>query len=54
MFTSLSPGNLNFSPPLEEALILASANGFVGLDLSISALLARADHTSQQDVLDLL
>ncbi len=50
MFTSLSPGALGFSVPLDEGLRLAADNGFAGLDLPLAELLERAERTSTGDV----
>jgi len=52
MFKSLSTGALSFSAPFDEALRLASANGFAGLDLPLAELLQRAADTSVQDITD--
>src|SRR5579871_690918 len=50
MFTSLNTGTLGFSAPFDEALGLARANGFAGLDLPLAALLTLADETSVDEV----
>ena len=52
MFTSLGPGMLEIVAPFEEALDLASTNGFEGLDLPLAELLERAARTSVQHVKD--
>ncbi len=39
MFTSLDPGPLAISAPLDEALHLAATNGFAALDLPVHELL---------------
>jgi len=52
MFKSLSTGALSFSAPFDEALRLASTNGFAGLDLPLAELLQRAGDTSVQDIKD--
>ncbi len=53
MFKSLSAGALSLSVPFEEALRLASANGFAGLDLPTSELLRRSGETLTRDLTDL-
>ncbi len=53
MFTSLSPGALGFSVPLDEGLRLAADNGFGGLDLPLTELLERVERTSVEEVKDL-
>jgi len=50
MFTSLNPGALSFSVPVEQALDLARMNGFGGLDVSLAELGHRATQTSVEDV----
>jgi sugar phosphate isomerase/epimerase len=50
MFTSLNTGALGFSAPLDEALSLARANGYEGLDLPLGELLQLAEQTSVRDV----
>src|SRR2546423_15115591 len=50
MFTSLNTGALGVSAPLDEALSLARANGFEGLDLPLGELLQLAERTSLRDV----
>ncbi len=50
MFTSLSPGALGFSVPLDEGLRLAADNGFGGLDLPLADVLERAERTSVGEV----
>src|SRR5690348_893251 len=52
MFTSLNPGNLGFSVPLEEALGLARTHGFDALDLPMGELLQLVGQTSAKDVRD--
>src|ERR671937_27483 len=50
MFTSLNTGALGVSAPLDEALSLAHANGFEGLDLPVGELLQLAERTSLHEV----
>jgi hypothetical protein len=52
MFTSLNPGTLAFSVPLEEALQLAKDYHFAALDLPLSELWQLAQETSTQGVKD--
>src|SRR5260370_19885215 len=52
MFTSLNPGTLSFAAPLDEALHLARAIGFAGLDLPVRELGDLAAQTSIQAVKD--
>jgi hypothetical protein len=52
MFTSLNTGNLGFSAPFEEALQLASSNGFSALDPSLDELLTRVQQTSVAEILE--
>lgn len=46
MFKSLSPGAIGISASLEEGIKLAKANGFEGIDVSMSELADRAEQTS--------
>ncbi|GER86433.1 sugar phosphate isomerase [Dictyobacter vulcani] len=50
MFTSLDTNAIGFSVPFEEALQLAQASGFEGLDLPIKQLLTRVQQTSVQEI----
>ncbi len=50
MFTSLSPGALSLTLPFDEALRLAAANNFAGLDLPLAELLRLSEETSVQDI----
>ncbi len=54
MFTSLSTGALRINVPFAEALSLAAANGFAGLDLPITELGTLAEETSEQALKDQL
>lgn len=52
MFTSLNPGTIGLSVTLEEALNLARASNFAGLDLSFRELAERGPQFSVQEVKD--
>lgn len=52
MFTSLDTSAIGFSAPFEEALQLAQASSFEGLDLPIKQLLTRVQQTSVQEIKD--
>lgn len=50
MFTSLNPGTLGFSVPLNKALELAGTYGFEGLDLPMPEINELCQHTSLQEI----
>lgn len=52
MFTTLDPGALSFSAPLDDLLDLARRNGFAAVDLPFPEVLHAAEATSVQEVQD--
>ncbi len=50
MFQSLDPGAIGLALPFEEALRLAAAHGFAGLEVPLDELLGRAQASSVQQV----